>query len=71
MNNLLKKLRTIRNIEEILGVIGAAYFIVLVVLALFLAKFLAASFSDSIQPKNDQRPLPQAFNFNAVSELIK
>ncbi len=70
MNNLLKKLRTIKNIEEILGVLGAVYFIVLIVLALFLAKFLVASFSDSIQPKSEQQqPLPQAFNLDDVRDL--
>lgn len=69
MINLFKKLRAIKNIEEILGVIGAAYFIILVILGLFLAKFLVTSFADSIQPKGEKQPLPQTFNLDAVKSL--
>lgn len=69
MNNLFKKLQGARNVEEILGVLGAAYLIVLVILALILAKFLVTSLADSIEAGSERQPLPQTFNLDAVQDL--
>ena len=68
---LQKRPRNIKKIEVLLGMIGVAYFFVLVALVVFLVRFLVARSIVAVTDEVSSKALPQAYNIHDAEMILK
>lgn len=67
---MIKKLRQIKNIEEVLGSIGLVYLLILLLSAFLLAIFLTRILFDSLKPVEATKQLPPVFAIESAEAVL-
>ncbi len=66
---MLKKLYRTKNIEEVLGIIGLLYFILIGIATFFLVKFLVGATIASLKNAPASEANPPRFDFEVLDKL--